>query len=116
MKDSSLKTSLHNFYFITEEGMDNLKKELELDVHVVEPEVLCKRFTTDLETGLTEQQVKANQAEYGLNALTPPKTTPEWIKFCKCLFSGFAMLLWVGAILCFVAYTIQVNSRPFELS
>merc|ERR1712045_33140 len=93
-----------------EEGMDNLKKELELDVHVVEPEVLCKRFTTDLETGLTEQQVKANQAEYGLNALTPPKTTPEWIKFCKCLFSGFAMLLWVGAILCFVAYTIQATN------
>ena len=93
--------------------MQNLKKELELDVHKVEPEVLCKRFTTDLETGLTEQQVKANQAEYGLNALTPPKTTPEWIKFCKCLFSGFAMLLWVGAILCFVAYTIQVNIEKF---
>merc|ERR1719211_221731 len=59
---------------------------------------------------MTEQQVKANQAEYGLNALTPPKTTPEWIKFCKCLFSGFAMLLWVGAILCFVAYTIQATN------
>ena len=96
--------------------MDNLKKELELDVHKVEPEVLCKRFSTDLDSGLSEQQVKENQAQYGPNALTPPKTTPEWIKFCKCLFSGFAMLLWVGAILCFVAYTIQVNSRPFELA
>merc|ERR1712165_180493 len=93
-----------------DEGMDNLKKELELDVHKVEPEVLCKRFSTDLDSGLTEQQVKANQAEYGPNALTPPKTTPEWIKFCKCLFSGFAMLLWVGAILCFIAYTIQATN------
>ena len=96
--------------------MDNLKKELELDVHKVEPEVLCKRFSTDLDSGLSEQQVKENQAQYGPNALTPPKTTPEWIKFCKCLFSGFAMLLWVGAILCFVAYTIQVykNVKNFN--
>merc|ERR1711884_766382 len=93
-----------------DEGMDNLKKELELDVHKVEPEVLCKRFSTDLDSGLSEQQVKENQAQYGPNALTPPKTTPEWIKFCKCLFSGFAMLLWVGAILCFVAYTIQATN------
>ena len=47
--------------------------------------------------------------EHGLNQLTPPPTTPEWIKFCQCLFSGFAMLLWFGAILCFLAYGIQVN-------
>merc|ERR1711953_527501 len=78
--------------------------------HKVEPEVLCKRFSTDLDSGLSEQQVNENQAQYGPNALTPPKTTPEWIKFCKCLFSGFAMLLWVGAILCFVAYTIQATN------
>ena len=43
----------------------------------------------------------------GPNALTPPKTTPKWIKFCKQLFGGFAMLLWVGAILCFIATAIQ---------
>ena len=48
--------------------MDNLKKELELDVHKVEPEVLCKRFSTDLDSGLSEQQVKENQAQYGPNA------------------------------------------------
>ena len=46
----------------------------------------------------------------GPNALTPPKTTPEWIKFCKNLFGGFALLLWIGAILCFVAYTIQATT------
>ncbi len=42
-----------------------------------------------------------------MNCLTPPPTTPEWIKFLKNLFGGFAMLLWLGAILCFVAYFIQ---------
>jgi len=46
----------------------------------------------------------------GPNALTPPKQTPEWVKFCKNLFGGFAMLLWIGAILCFVAYSIQAST------
>ena len=44
---------------------------------------------------------------YGPNALTPPKTTPEWIKFCKNLFGGFSTLLWIGAILCFFTYGLE---------
>ncbi len=47
-------------------------------------------------------------ARDGPNELSPPKTTPEWVKFCRNLFGGFAMLLWIGAILCFFAYTITV--------
>jgi len=92
------------------ERMDDLKQELELDVHKVEIDVLCKRFDTDITKGLTSSQAESNFAQYGPNALTPPKTTPEWVKFCKNLFSGFAMLLWIGAILCFIAYTIQATN------
>ena len=57
---------------------------------------------------------KAKAAEYlrrdGRNELTPPKTIPEWVKFCKQLFGGFSILLWIGAILCFFAYSIQAAS------
>jgi sodium/potassium-transporting ATPase subunit alpha len=60
--------------------------------------------------GLTDAQVKIAFARDGPNALTPPKTTPEWVKFCKQLFGGFAMLLWLGAILCFIAYAIQEST------
>ena len=46
----------------------------------------------------------------GPNQLTPPRTTPEWIKFCKQMFGGFAILLWIGAVLCFLAYSIQATT------
>merc|ERR1712168_1245142 len=90
--------------------VNELKQELEIDVHKITADELLKRFGTNLETGLTAAQAKAGLEEHGPNALTPPPTTPEWIKFCKNLFSGFAMLLWFGAILCFIAYSIQASA------
>uniref|UniRef100_A0A3Q3JGI7 Sodium/potassium-transporting ATPase subunit alpha n=1 Tax=Monopterus albus TaxID=43700 RepID=A0A3Q3JGI7_MONAL len=50
-------------------------------------------------------------ARDGPNALTPPPTTPEWVKFCRQLFGGFSMLLWIGAVLCFLAFGIQAASE-----
>lgn len=67
-------------------------------------------FNVILLQGLTHAKAKENFERDGPNALTPPKQTPEWVKFCKQLFGGFALLLWIGAILCFVAYTIQATT------
>ena len=51
--------------------MQDLKKELELDVHQISVEELCRRLGTNLETGLTTSQAKANLErdgrEYQLN-------------------------------------------------
>ncbi|EFB23739.1 hypothetical protein PANDA_020289, partial [Ailuropoda melanoleuca] len=47
----------------------------------------------------------------GPNTLTPPPTTSKWAKFCKQLFGGFSILLWIGAILCFLAYGIQLHYK-----
>jgi len=60
--------------------------------------------------GLTTEDAERRLNEDGPNALTPPVVTPEWVKFCRCLFSGFAILLWVGAGLCFLAYGLQWSS------
>merc|ERR1712158_44947 len=87
-----------------EKNLNELKQELEIDVHRVSVDELCKRFTSNIADGLTDDQVAKGIREYGLNQLTPPPTTPEWIKFCQCLFSGFAMLLWFGA------YGIQASA------
>merc|ERR1712172_86100 len=93
-----------------EKNLNELKQELEIDVHKVDVDVLCKRFNTNIEQGLTDSQAAKGLVEHGKNELTPPPTTPEWIKSCQCLFSGFAMLLWLGAFLCFLAYGIQASA------
>merc|ERR1711935_868335 len=91
-------------------NLNELKQELEIDVHKVPIAELCKRFNTNIENGLTDTQHQKGLLEHGPNALTPPPTTPEWVKFCQNMFSGFAMLLWFGAILCFIAYGIQASA------
>jgi len=87
--------------------MSNLKKELEMNHHQVELSELARTLETNLESGLTDEVAARNLARDGPNALTPPKQTPEWLKFCQQLFGGFSMLLWVGATLCFIAYGIN---------
>ncbi|CAH1637632.1 unnamed protein product [Spodoptera littoralis] len=90
--------------------LDDLKQELDIDFHKVTPEELYQRFQTHPENGLSHAKAKENLERDGPNALTPPKQTPEWVKFCKNLFGGFALLLWIGAILCFIAYGIQAST------
>jgi len=93
-----------------EKDLDNLKQELDIDDHKIPLEELFRRLHTNPDTGLTQARAKENFERDGPNALTPPKTTPEWIKFCKNLFGGFALLLWIGAALCFIAYSIQLGN------
>ena len=93
---------------------DDLKKEVELDVHSVPLTELAARYGTDLETGLTTKQARAANMKFGLNQLTPPAKTPKWVKFMKNLFTGFSLLLWAGDLLCFIAFGVQI-SKDSEL-
>jgi len=90
----------------TADDLEELKKEVEMDEHKISMDDLFARYHVTAERGLTTEQARQTLERDGPNALSPPKTTPEWIKFCKTLFGGFAALLWLGAILCFVAYGI----------
>uniref|UniRef100_W5L3X0 Sodium/potassium-transporting ATPase subunit alpha n=1 Tax=Astyanax mexicanus TaxID=7994 RepID=W5L3X0_ASTMX len=91
--------------------LDELKKEVSLDDHKLALEELSVRYGVDLNQGLTIQRAAEILARDGPNALTPPPTTPEWVKFCKQLFGGFSILLWIGAILCFFAYSLQAATE-----
>ncbi|KAG7258128.1 hypothetical protein CRUP_010743 [Coryphaenoides rupestris] len=90
-----------------EKDMDELKKEVDMDDHKLTLDELNRKYGTDLTRGLTSAKAAEILARDGPNALTPPPTTPEWVKFCKQMFGGFSMLLWTGAVLCFLAYGIQ---------
>uniref|UniRef100_A0A4W3HSB7 Sodium/potassium-transporting ATPase subunit alpha n=1 Tax=Callorhinchus milii TaxID=7868 RepID=A0A4W3HSB7_CALMI len=94
-----------------EKDMDELKKEVSLDDHKLSLEELQRKYDTDLNQGLSNIRAKEILARDGPNSLTPPPTTPEWIKFCRQLFGGFSVLLWIGAILCFLAYGIQAATE-----
>ncbi|CAB1327022.1 unnamed protein product, partial [Coregonus sp. 'balchen'] len=91
--------------------MDDLKKEVDLDDHKLTFDELNRKYGTDLARGLSSVRAKDILLRDGPNTLTPPRTTPEWVKFCKQLFGGFCMLLWIGAVLCFMAHIIQVTSE-----
>uniref|UniRef100_A0A673Y2X5 ATPase Na+/K+ transporting subunit alpha 2a n=1 Tax=Salmo trutta TaxID=8032 RepID=A0A673Y2X5_SALTR len=82
-----------------------------MDDHKISLEDLERRYTVDLARGLTNAKALEVLAREGPNVLTPPPTTPEWVKFCRQLFGGFSLLLWIGAILCFLAYSIQVATE-----
>ena len=90
--------------------INGLKKELILDTHIVSLDELCHRFKTDLTYGKTNSQATEDIAKYGLNRMTPPPTTSEWIKFGRHLLGGFALLLWAGSFLCFISFILQSSA------
>jgi sodium/potassium-transporting ATPase subunit alpha len=96
-------------------NMNELKQELELNDHKIDLSEFYKKHGTDPRNGITSTEAAARLARDGLNELTPPPTTPEWIKFCKQLFGGFSTLLWIGAILCFIAYFLESRTNPNAL-
>ncbi|KAK2491857.1 hypothetical protein MC885_006638 [Smutsia gigantea] len=69
---------------------------------------LSAKYSEDLTKGLSPEKAWEILNQEGPNTFTPPPTTPEWVKFCKQLFGRFSVLLWTGAILCFLAYGIQI--------
>uniref|UniRef100_A0A8C8DSU2 Sodium/potassium-transporting ATPase subunit alpha n=1 Tax=Oryzias sinensis TaxID=183150 RepID=A0A8C8DSU2_9TELE len=94
-----------------QKDMDDLKKEVPITEHKMSIEEICRKLNTDIVQGLTNAKAAEFLIRDGPNALTPPPTTPEWVKFCRQLFGGFSILLWTGAILCFLAYAIQAATE-----
>jgi sodium/potassium-transporting ATPase subunit alpha len=75
--------------------------------HKLSHEEIAELLKVDFKTGLTEAEAEKRLEENGPNALTPPKRTPLWLKFLHHLVGGFAILLWVGSLLCFIVFIID---------
>ncbi|CAF1372715.1 unnamed protein product [Adineta ricciae] len=94
------------------DDFESLKKEVTIDDHKITLEELVQRYETNIEQGLSSEKARQLLEKNGPNALTPPPEVPEWVKFAKLLFGGFSGLLWVAAILCLIAYGVQVGTDP----
>jgi sodium/potassium-transporting ATPase subunit alpha len=57
---------------------------------------------SDLTNGLTAEEARARLGRYGPNVLKRGRRSPWYFKLLKNLFSFFAVLLWIAALLCFV--------------
>ncbi|XP_065649793.1 sodium/potassium-transporting ATPase subunit alpha-like isoform X5 [Hydra vulgaris] len=92
--------------------VEDLKKELEMNEHMIDLQDLLHQLETSIEKGLSSNIVARNIKRDGLNNLEDIKTTSEWIKFLKQMTNGFALLLWAGAILCYIVSIISFTSQP----
>eukprot|EP00741_Cyanophora_paradoxa_P006335 tig00000980_g6142.t1 len=79
----------------------------EVDDHQIPMEELCRRYETDLERGLTQATFQAHLQQYGPNALTPAKVTPQWVKWLMQMVTPFAIIMWIAAVLCFIGYSLD---------
>ncbi|XP_036058555.1 sodium/potassium-transporting ATPase subunit alpha-4-like [Onychomys torridus] len=87
--------------------LEELKKEVTMDDHKLTLDELSAKYSVDLTRGHSLKDAQDILFVNGPNELMPPRTIPEWVKFCKQLFGGFSLLLWTGAFLCFLAYGIH---------
>ena len=61
----------------------------------------------NLEIGLTTEAAVKRNLEEGDNKLPEKEKTPAWIRFLKEITNWFAIMLWIGSILCIITFIIQ---------
>mmetsp|Transcript_12653 Transcript_12653/g.39933 ORF Transcript_12653/g.39933 Transcript_12653/m.39933 type:complete len:1028 (-) Transcript_12653:686-3769(-) len=91
-----------------------LRKDIDFTEHTWEAQKMYDHFGTSYDKGLTSAKVLENRGKYGPNCLTPPPSTPAWIKFLMQFANFFSMLLLGGGALCFIGYALD-QSDPTNL-
>lgn len=87
----------------------DLRKDIPVVQHEWSLEQLYKEYGLNPETGLTSSQVQQQREKFGSNVLTPPKITPEWLRFLNQFANFFAGILMLGSLLCFIAYALDTS-------
>ena len=78
-------------------------KPVDCSYHKMSLDELCHEFSTSVTRGLTIQQAAETLAKNGPNLLAPPQS--HYIrKILGYLFGGFCSLLWIGSLICFLAW------------
>ncbi|CAF3236649.1 unnamed protein product, partial [Rotaria sp. Silwood2] len=93
---------------ITRKNLEALKNEIDLDEHKISINEVYRKYGTSPAMGLSEERAAVIFERDGPNDLTPVRRTPEIVRLAKNMFGGFAMLLWIGAFLCFIAHFLEL--------
>lgn len=97
--------------------LEELKAEITMDEHQIPLKELMERYNIEnLDSGHTEEAVKHMLEKEGRNELTPPDSTPAWIRLLRHMTGGFATLLWIGAILSFIIYGLEESQEGENVS
>ena len=68
---------------------------------------LVGQLNTDIDRGMTKDQAATRLSDEGPNQLTEKKGLPWYCVLLKEMTGFFSLLLWFGAILCFIGYAIN---------
>lgn len=110
LKTSNVAEVAHSRWNRKANNLEEFKKEVSFNFHRLPLAQLIDQLQTDPVNGLTQEQAHEIWLRDGPNQLTEVRTSSKWVLFCKNIFGGFATLLWVGALLCFFAFSIQVST------
>lgn len=78
-----------------------------MDDHRIPLEELRERYQTDYTKGLSSAKAQQLNQQFGDNKLSEKEREPLWKKFLKEVSNGFAIMLWVGSVLCILTYILQ---------
>jgi len=91
----------------TREELELLKDELDMVEHKISIQQLAEKLGVNFDVGISQERAKYTLERDGPNELSPPRTTPEWVRISQHMFSGFSLLLWLAALLAFIVYSVQ---------
>lgn len=104
-----------------EEEKKKLSEQYDVEEHTCTVAELSVMLSTELNeqdisksNGLTDEIVKEKLISDGKNILSPPKKTPEWIKFLLHFTNFFMILLNIAGILSCIAYALD-KTQPINL-
>ena len=96
----------------TSEGRADMRKPTDENVtcHKMSLDELNRAFNTSCTHGLTSEEATRLLVQNGPNVLAPPQT--HYIrKLLGYMFGGFCSLLWIGSLICFLAWK-PIGSPP----
>lgn len=99
---------------------DFVQQNMETDIvaHFFTLEQLSLVLSTDLEMGMTKENVIKQMAIYGPNVLEKAKDRPMWKIFKDNMFGWFPVMLWIGGLMSitihFAQYWVHLHSESNE--